>query len=80
LNPWLLVADNKLNSSGIAMSAPAFSAISETVAEDKREEQEQQKEEDGDGTPKQAVNPGEEGRESGPVTPAPNVTCDFQER
>lgn len=78
VKPWFLVADNNLNSSSIAMSAPAFSAVSETAAEGKREEQ--KKEEDGDGTPKQAVNPGEEQRESGPVTAAPNVACGFKER
>ncbi|TVU50660.1 hypothetical protein EJB05_02039, partial [Eragrostis curvula] len=73
--------NNKLNSSSrLAMSAPAFSALSEIAAEGKHEEQ--QKEEDGDGTPKpkQAVNPGEgKKRESGTVTAAPDVACGFQE-
>jgi hypothetical protein len=71
VNPWFLAADDKLR-------APAFSATSETAAEGKREEQ--QKEEDGDGTPKQAVNTREEKRKSGPVTAAPSVACAFQER
>ncbi|KAJ1273908.1 hypothetical protein BS78_05G021100 [Paspalum vaginatum] len=65
--------DNKMNSGGLAMSAPAAA----TDAEGKHEEQQ---EEDGDGSPKQAVNPGEvEKRESGPVTATPNVACGFQE-
>lgn len=84
MNPWFLVADNnKLNGSSLAMSAaPAFSAVSEIAGEGKHEEK-QEEEEDGDGTPKQAVNPGpggEQKRESGPVTAAPNVACGFQER
>uniref|UniRef100_A0A0A9DFK9 Nucleic acid binding protein n=1 Tax=Arundo donax TaxID=35708 RepID=A0A0A9DFK9_ARUDO len=72
------IEDNKLNSS-IAMSAPASAAVSATDAEGKHEEQ--QKEEDGDGTPKQAVNPGEEQNRiiSSPGAAAPNVACGFQE-
>ena len=77
MSPWFLVVDNKLHS--LAMSAPASAAISATAAESKHEEQ--QKEEDGDGTPKQAVNPGEEEkRESGPGAATANVACGFQER
>ncbi|XP_062204371.1 zinc finger CCCH domain-containing protein 53-like isoform X2 [Phragmites australis] len=70
------IQDNKLHS--LAMSAPASAAISATAAESKHEEQ--QKEEDGDGTPKQVVNPGEEEkRESGPGATTANVACGFQE-
>jgi hypothetical protein len=78
LNPWFLVVDNKLNSTVLAMSAPAAAAISATDAEGKHEEQQ---EEDGDASPKQMVNLGEvEKREYGPVTATQNVGCDFQER
>ncbi|CAL4904481.1 unnamed protein product [Urochloa decumbens] len=62
------IQDNKMNSAGLAMSAPD--------AEGRHEEQQ---EEDGD-APKQAVNHGEEEKmESGPVTTTPNVACGFQE-
>ncbi|TVU27193.1 hypothetical protein EJB05_29786, partial [Eragrostis curvula] len=74
------IQDNKLNCSSLAMSAPAFSALSEFAAEGK--DGEQQKEEDGNDAPKpkQAVNPGEEKkRESGTVTATPDVACGFQE-
>ncbi|KAL6871022.1 hypothetical protein ACP4OV_014870 [Aristida adscensionis] len=68
--------DSMLNS-GLATSAPASSALFGTDAEGKREDQQ---EEHGDATPKQAVNPGEgEKRESSPGAPAPNVACGFQE-
>jgi hypothetical protein len=78
LNPWFLAVDNKLKSTGLAMSAPAASAISATDAEGKHEEQQ---EEDGDASPKQTVNLGEEEkRESAPVTATQNVACGFQER
>ncbi|WVZ54716.1 hypothetical protein U9M48_005474 [Paspalum notatum var. saurae] len=69
------IQDNKMNSGGLAMSAPAAA----TDAEGKHEEQ-QEEDGDGSGSPKQAVNPGEEEkRESGPVTATPNVACGFQE-
>ncbi|RLM69261.1 zinc finger CCCH domain-containing protein 53-like [Panicum miliaceum] len=69
--------DNKLNSTGLAMSAPAAAAISATDAEGKHEEQQ---EEDGVASPKQTVNLGKvEKRESGPVTATQNVACGFRE-
>ncbi|CAN6330367.1 unnamed protein product [Urochloa humidicola] len=73
------IQGNKMNSSELAMSAPAAAALSATDAEGKHKEQQ---EEDGDASPspKQTVNPGEEEkRESGPVTATPNVACEFQE-
>ncbi|CAO2145423.1 unnamed protein product [Urochloa humidicola] len=67
------IQDNKMSSSG-----PAAVALSATDAQGKHEEQHQ--EEDGNASPKQTVNPGEEEkRESGPVTATPNVACEFQE-
>ncbi|CAN6348835.1 unnamed protein product [Urochloa humidicola] len=70
------IQDNKMNSSGLAMSAPA-AALSAADAEGEHEEQQ---EADGDANPKQTVNPGEEEeRESGPVTATSNVACGFQE-
>lgn len=62
------------SSTSLAMSAPAAAA---TDAEGKHEEQQ---EEGGDGSPKQAVNHGVEKRESGPVTATPNAAGGFQER
>jgi len=56
------------------MSAPA--AASATDAEGKHEEQQ---EEGGYGSPKQAVNPSRQ-PQSGPVTATPNAVCGFQER
>jgi hypothetical protein len=88
INHGFLVAENKqLNSgSSTAMCAPAFSAVSGTAAEGKREEQQKQ-EEDADGSPaKNAVNPAgagdEKKMESGLVAAAaPNVTRGgFEER
>ena len=72
-----MTVDKKMSStSSLAMSAPA--AASATDAEGKHEEQQG---EGGDGSPKQAVNPGEEEKvESGPVTATPNAACGFQER
>ncbi|TKV98955.1 hypothetical protein SEVIR_8G007600v4 [Setaria viridis] len=71
------IQDSKMNSTSLAMSAPAAAAVSATDAEGRHEEQQ---EEDGDASPKQVVNPGEEEkRESGPVTATPNVACAFQE-
>ncbi|OEL13807.1 Zinc finger CCCH domain-containing protein 22 [Dichanthelium oligosanthes] len=71
------VQDNKMNSGSRAMSAPATAATSATGAEGEPEEQQ---EGCGDGSPKQAVNPGEEGkRESVPVTATPNAACGLQE-
>ncbi|KAL6905723.1 hypothetical protein ACP4OV_003324 [Aristida adscensionis] len=75
LDDVTLIQDNKLNSSH-AMSAPASSGISAIASEGKHEDQQ---DEDADGTPKQAVNPGEEKRESGPGAAAPKVACGFQE-
>lgn len=72
-----MIVDSKMNSTILAMSAPAAAAVSATDAEGRHEEQQ---EEDGDASPKQVVNPGEEKRESGPVTATPNVACAFQER
>ncbi|RLM99171.1 zinc finger CCCH domain-containing protein 23-like [Panicum miliaceum] len=73
----VIIQDNKLNGTGLAMSAPAAAAISATDAEGKHEEQQ---EEDGDASPKQTVNLGEvEKREYGPVTATQNVACGFQE-
>ncbi|KAL6640524.1 hypothetical protein ACP70R_021647 [Stipagrostis hirtigluma subsp. patula] len=69
------IQDNKLNS-GLAMSAPASSAMS-APAEGRHEDQQ---EVDGDGTPNQAVNPGEEEkRDCGPGAAAPNAAFGFQE-
>ena len=62
------------STSSLAMSAPA--AASATDAEGKHEEQQ---EEGGYGSPKQAVNPSRQ-PQSGPVTAAPNAACGFQER
>ncbi|XP_066334699.1 zinc finger CCCH domain-containing protein 53-like [Miscanthus floridulus] len=69
------IQDKKMSStSSLAMSAPA--AASATDAEGKHGEQQ---EEGGYGSPKQAVYPGEEKVESGPVTATPNAACGFQE-
>ena len=66
-----------MSSTSLAMSAPA-AASATADAEGKHEEQQG---EGGDGSPKQAVNPGEEEKvESGPVTATPNAACEFQER
>ena len=79
-NPWFVaVADTPtkmMNSNSLAMGAPA-AAAAVSAADAGGEHEEQQGEEDGDGggSPKQAVNPGEEKTESGPVT-----ACGFQER
>ncbi|CAN6286642.1 unnamed protein product [Urochloa humidicola] len=70
------VQDNRMHSGSLAMSAPAAAAASVTGAEGEPEEQQ---EGDGDASPKQAVNPGEEKKESIPVTATPNVACGFQE-
>jgi hypothetical protein len=73
-----MVADNRVDSGSRALSGPAAAATSVTGAEDEPEEKQ---EGDGVGSPKQAVNPGEEEkRESIPVTAIPNVACGFQER
>jgi hypothetical protein len=70
------------NSSGLVMGT---SAAASAIGKDGRQEQQYEEEEGGDGncgSPKQAVNSGEEGRrESGPgAAAATNVVCGYQER
>ncbi|CAL4911866.1 unnamed protein product [Urochloa decumbens] len=72
------IQDNKVNSSGLAMSVPASATISAADAEGRHEEQ-QEEDADANASPKQAFNPREEEKmESGLVT-TPNVARGFQE-
>jgi hypothetical protein len=80
-NPLFVVADSKMNISSLAMSAPAAAAATSATGAEGEHEEQQEGDGDGGGSPKQAVNPGEEEkRESVPVTAIPNVSCGFQER
>jgi hypothetical protein len=83
--PWFLaVADTptKMNSNSLAMSAPAAAVSAAADAGGEHEEQQEAGHgEEGDGSPKQAVNLGEDEKtESGPVTAPPIVARGFQER
>lgn len=83
--PWFLaVADTptKMNSNSVAMSAPAAAVSAAADAGGEHEEQQEAGHgEEGDGSPKQAVNLGEDEKtESGPVTAPPIVARGFQER
>uniref|UniRef100_A0A804R9F8 Zinc finger CCCH domain-containing protein 46 n=1 Tax=Zea mays TaxID=4577 RepID=A0A804R9F8_MAIZE len=72
----------KMNSNSLAMSAPAAAVSAAADAGGEHEEQQEAGHgEEGDGSPKQAVNLGEDEKtESGPVTAPPIVARGFQER
>ncbi|CAL4995833.1 unnamed protein product [Urochloa decumbens] len=77
-NSWFLIVDNKVNSSGLAMSVPASATISAADAEGRHEEQ-QEEDADANASPKQAFNPGEEEKMESVLVTTPNVARGFQE-